>query len=474
MLRRFNIWINIWINIWVALSVLGSVLLAVWPDQSYAEKAPASAQTLTQSLTLEDALQQVLRGSPRLQRAQAAANEADWKQVEARSYFMPTLALSANHYFDQKYQLTDVQLGPTVASIPLIIPESQATLSAAWTIFDGLQSFDRYAAVNSLRDAAHHDADWIEFQLAQEIRLKFYQVIGAEQLALVANQNVKTLQDHLAQTRVLRKAGASTQFDVLRTEVQVTEAQSEQLQAQDNVILARRALLEAMNSDSLGEEAGETLNVRGELPVPKADLIERLKFSAQNTDGSKEGRRDLLAMQERLQASSKNSSAAATWWTPRISLVGNYFYYNNRDNSISNTDQYRNAWQVGVLLNWTLFDGLNGYAKSQQAAAQELQAQKSLMLAQRHQPEDFNLWKRRYVYSTALYQAKVSAVQKAQESVRLATEGYRAGARTNSDVLDAELELFRARAGVVGSQLSSVEALMNLETAIGRRISDVR
>ncbi len=72
--------------------------------------------------------------------------------------------------------------------------------------------------------------------------------------------------------------------------------------------------------------------------------------------------------------------------------------------------------------------------------------------------------------SVVLYQAKLTDVDKAKESARLATLGFKAGTRTTTDVLDAELEQFRAEAGLVQAQLNALEALNNLEMAIGKGI----
>jgi outer membrane protein TolC len=44
------------------------------------------------------------------------------------------------------------------------------------------------------------------------------------------------------------------------------------------------------------------------------------------------------------------------------------------------------------------------------------------------------------------------------------------GTRTLSDVLDAELDLFRSEAGQVNSQIGAIEAVLNLEMATGRSI----
>ena len=61
-------------------------------------------------------------------------------------------------------------------------------------------------------------------------------------------------------------------------------------------------------------------------------------------------------------------------------------------------------------------------------------------------------------------------MQKATESLRLVKEGRRVGARTNTEFLDTETELFRAQAGQVNSQIGAVEALINLELATGQKL----
>ena len=54
--------------------------------------------------------------------------------------------------------------------------------------------------------------------------------------------------------------------------------------------------------------------------------------------------------------------------------------------------------------------------------------------------------------------------------VRLATIAVKAGTKTHAETLDAELELFRARAGLIRAQIDASEALANLELALGYRL----
>jgi outer membrane protein TolC len=75
------------------------------------------------------------------------------------------------------------------------------------------------------------------------------------------------------------------------------------------------------------------------------------------------------------------------------------------------------------------------------------------------------------VSSLTLYKAKLTDIEEAKESARLATVGFKAGTRTTTDVLDAEYEEYRASAGLVQAQINALEALINLELVTGKRYS---
>ncbi len=134
------------------------------------------------------------------------------------------------------------------------------------------------------------------------------------------------------------------------------------------------------------------------------------------------------------------------------------------------TNNFRNAYFVGAAASWDILDGGSSLAKANEAGERANQAKADLEATQLQAPYEFEHWKRKLASSVALYQAKLTDVDKAKESTRLATLGFKAGTRTTTDVLDAELEAFRAEAGVVQAQLNALEALNNLEMAIGKGI----
>jgi outer membrane protein TolC len=125
---------------------------------------------------------------------------------------------------------------------------------------------------------------------------------------------------------------------------------------------------------------------------------------------------------------------------------------------------------VGLNFTWNLFDGLASQAKAKAGIEQKIQAEQTLRQQRLKARQDFEFWKKKYTYFSAVNKFRLSDVEKATESVRLAKEGRRVGARTNTDLLDAETELYRAKAGVVNSQVGALEALVNLELTIGVRL----
>lgn len=406
-------------------------------------------------LTLQEALGE-FETSPRVERMASVAEETSWKRNETLSYLLPKVSANASRLLDTKLVLVDIPFNGVMTSIPQIIPKTTYGLGVEWVLFDGLASFERMAAAKAFERAAKKDLDWTKFQGSRDVVLLFYRALAAQTLKDVAESNMKTLQDHLNDVRLFKQAGAGTKFDVLRVEVQNSEANSELMNATDNVSISLLRLGEILGEDM----SGRTL--QGQLPVLAPELVKDLKYEEHE-------RGDLEALRERLTGADRNARAANRFWIPRVSFNGQYQQYNNRTDDLTG-EGFRNAYSAAINLNWNLYDGGVSYARDRQAVEQRVQAEKSLELARLKSSTDFEYWRRRYLYNASIYRTRLSDVEKSTESVRLAKEGRRVGTRTNTDLLDAESELFRARAGLVNSQIGAIEALINLEVATGQTL----
>ncbi|MFN3453565.1 MAG: TolC family protein [Pseudobdellovibrio sp.] len=215
----------------------------------------------TQSLTVEQVLDEALENSPAVVKARAAYDEQGWKKVEAVSAFLPTVTGSLNYITNKKYTYVDMNMGGNPTSVAQIVPTTQYTASARWNVFDGFASTYRFKAAQQLQESSRLDYEWVKFQTERQALLAYYKVLAAEQIKQAAEQNLKALKDHTKDVQALKKAGISTQYDVLRTEVQQSESESDLISAEDQLIEARNRLAEILGKSS------EDRMPNGQLPV---------------------------------------------------------------------------------------------------------------------------------------------------------------------------------------------------------------
>ena len=420
------------------------------------------AQETVPTLTIDSAVQEGLGRSPDIQRARSVETESEWKHFEALGAgFLPKVEVNAHHYFDEKYTYTNINFGGAILNFPGFYPTDTAAVDISIPLFDGLSNVRNLEAASLAEDAAAAELSYAEFQLKEEIRLAFLKSIAAAQLQEVAEQNVKTLEDHLKQIETRKHGGVATNYDVLRVQVQLNEAKADAIDAEDNYATSRRKLTELLGLDN------DARQLTGSLPVPSADKIKGLVYSEVPKD-----RADIRALNLRADAADHLRRARATWYVPTISLGGEYMWYNAQTftTSVNDTGNFYNTYDIGVMLKWNLFDGGVSIAQEHEAAERSIQAEKTAQAEKLKVPYDFEYWKRRYVSNTDHYISKKFDITRSEESVRLAKEEERAGTRTSTETLDAELDLFRAKAGVVNALVSAAEAEIRLEMALGREI----
>ncbi len=413
-----------------------------------------------ESLELTQAIREAFANSPKIKQFETQIEAARWKRTEAMSGHLPNLSASANYLASKKYLLTDMTLpgSTTTLSIPQVIPTTILSLNAQVPLFDGFATTNRVSAADRLSESSEMDIEWQKFQLEREVTLAFYRAIASEKLYAVAQQNLRTLEDHLRDVRLFKNAGLSTNYDVLRVEVQTSDARSEVMNAEDNMQMSRNRLAELMGKDS------ETRLPKGSLPILGKGILTSVGKASELQ------RKDFSAMQLRIDGLDKLTAAARKHWSPKLSLFGQYQYYNNLNDRPADRSAFRNAYSAGLAMTWVLFDGLASSARVHESATESSKMEFALAQQRLHAHHDVEFWRRKLAYFVALFESRIGDISKSQESVRLAQVGQKAGSRTNTDLLDAESELFRARASSVNAQIGSIEAMVNLELATGKSI----
>jgi outer membrane protein TolC len=410
------------------------------------------------AMTLDDAIQSSMTNSPLILKSQSATLEAKWKTRENWSGYLPTLSLNANHLLDKRYALTNVKFGANDTIVPQIIPSTQLGLTAIYPLFEGFASWNKLRSGIEAQKSADQEFDWAKLKVELDTTLAFYKCLASRKLQDIAQRNYNVLLDHLKEVQLYKKNGMATNYDVLRVEVQASNAQTELMNATDNIALSDQALLEIMGQEKID------LKIEGEFPEFTDSKLK--KITAEDIHN----RSDLAALKLKIDSLGFIRSAQNSFWMPRVSFFSQYQHYNNLSDAWFESNKFRDAYQVGVSVTWNIFDGMVSISKAYQTGEQYFQLEKSYRMAELKAQRELDQWKRKYNYFLNFYKARVGDILKSKESVRLAKEGRRVGARSNTDLLDAESDLYKSEAGAINAQMGAIEALINLELSVGHKI----
>lgn len=408
------------------------------------------------ALTVDQALNAAYSNSHEVKGLQLEAEANTWGEKKAFASFLPQLNLSGRHLIDERFEELPVEFGGQSLSMAAIQPYTMFTLSASYELFGGFQSTNELNAAHLEKTSTAHKITRANELLTANIRTIFYRALGSQVLVDVADKNIKTLEGHLHDVDSRIRSGVSTRFDSLRIEVQLEDARTEKIAALDNVAINRAKLFEAIGIADDGK------SLAGQLPE-EFSKYEDIKINL--NDLKREDRMALVYGIEKLQNKGRAQNAH---WYPKISVFAAETLYNSYNRAIwQDNGTFKPAYSLGLAFSWNLFDGGASFASQKQAALASQIAAEKLAGLDLNIPVEIEEAKRKLSYNIINYKAKQGTVRKAQEAVRLAQAGLRAGSRTNTEVLDAVVDLNRAKASSVKSQIDTIEALGQLELATG-------
>lgn len=416
-----------------------------------------SSASWAQQLTLSEAQKTARENNPSIRQMNSEVEITRAKVTKALAPQLPQVNATARHLLDQKFQVMEVSLGPSPIEFPVRQPLSQVTLGASLLVFDGFGTWNNYRSAKYERSAKELELERAEFDLDQKVRVQYFKALGSQALVEVAIQSLAMLEAHLEDVKNLIKGGVATKLDLLKVEVQLQDARTDLLAAEDNVVLSIAQLARVLGVDSI------TGPLQGKLPTLEQEMLNKL-------DLSKADRVDRRALLEREESAMAKSSASLSAWSPKIYLFGQKEWYNFESSDIGGNSKFKDAYTVGVMLNWNLFDGGASIAERKIALEELKKTQEGLRSLNQSIPVDIDFWKRKLTHVIAVYQSGLSGIKKSEEAIRLAKSAVRAGTRTNTEVLDAEHDLNVAKAKVVHAQIDAVESVSNLELALGKSL----
>lgn len=415
---------------------------------------PSEVQVqLTKPITLQQALALAQRNNRDLQTATLTLERSQFALREAVAAEYPTLGLQTDL---TRSDSANAEL--STRSSPFGGQSlTSTTLNGALQLnYDVYTSGRRSATIRAAAEQARFDELDVERQ-SEQIRLDvtnaYYDLQQADAQVTIGEASVNEAQRSLRDAQLLERAGLGTEFDILRAQVQVSDANQTLTTARSQQSFARRRLVQLLS-------LAQTVEVKAADPIKPAgswqlSLPQTIILALQN-------RAELQQQVARRNISEQQQIVALASERPQVNVFANYNLIDLYNDGTGPAD----GLSLGARLRWDFYDGGAARARAAQQRVNIAIAENQFADARnqvRLQVEQayFNLNSNRENIQTAEL-----ALQQALRSLDLARLRFNAGVGNQTDVINAQSELTRARANRLQAIVDYNRSLASLQRAI--------
>jgi outer membrane protein TolC len=331
------------------------------------------------------------------------------------------------------------------------------TIEARQALYAGGQIRAALQIAQLTNDSAYFSLRDTVDSVISTTRQQFYNVLLTRALILVQEESVRLLEQQRQDQQNRFEAGTVPRFNVLQAEVALANARPNLIRARNDYLLAQLQLARTLNLES-GPGTHPSFHCVGVLnaAIRKINLADAIELAR--------ARRPFLKVQRQaILIDVKNVTVQMAGYKPRIDGHAGYEFKNRA--GAEDISDVVNGWFFGFTGSWDIFDGFETYGLVKQARARVEQAKINYVDAL-HQV-DLEV-QTAYI---ALQQARetIASQQKniegASEAVRLAQERLNAGAGTQLDVLNAQVQLTQARSTELTARADYNNALADFDRA---------
>jgi len=340
-----------------------------------------------------------------------------------------------------------------------------ASVTASQLLFDFGRTWAAKDAAKSNAAAFKEVLETQKLDISQLVKTQYFTLLLSKRLVQVNLAALDRAEVNLRSAQGFFQVGTQPKSFVTRAEVDVANGRVNVIRAQNAVNLARVALNTAM---------GIAINA----PTEVKDLLSYSQFPINRDDLIAEALRNRPEYRQvKALADSADASVRQTFRDFFPNLFGSGTYgvtgvtggpaFNAR--TTNGFVDYGNEWNVGLTLNWTIFDGGNKIARYKEAKA-NLEAAKA-----RVRDTELQVWQNVEQSYLNLGEAEErigaaqKAVESAEENYQLARGRFDAGVANIIELTDAQLALTQAQSDQAQALSDYRIGIARLERALGRR-----
>ncbi|MCB0394400.1 MAG: TolC family protein [Bdellovibrionales bacterium] len=322
---------------------------------------------------------------------------------------------------------------------------STTKLSVTQPLFQGGSEYFAFHSAGLNEEIADSEKKQAEASLFYEVGKVFYEALALESDLRFLSEQKNILEERIKYIAGRVKIGRSKKTELLASQSQHARVASEIEDLKSQIQVKRSSL-----SEWMGESA--TMDLVDNIP------LNNLRLPILN---SKQSFPALEILNLKAELASKESSALASTYLPRVDLIGNYYF--KRSIANEGTD-----WDLGITATWDLFSGGSEEAK------RRIKAIEAEQLSNTASDERRNFsFKTQSLFSK--FESEKRQYSLLEESVKLAKQNYsehqkefRNGLVGNLDVLRALDELLTAQRNFDRIRFAAKTTFLEFHKEIGK------
>ena len=430
----------------------------IWSKKLAMMAATAAAMVCCQSafaetveMDLEDAMLRAFNTNPAVEIAgyEMKAAKAGYDAARASRY----LSVDFNHntgrggYYEEQENIFGINIGKQIGN------SHSNSFTATMPLYKGgaikgsvLQNKASYKSA-----VAGQQLAWNEMR--STVTNGYFQVLQAENKTKLSQEAVDRLAEHLKNVQAQYDVGVVAKVDVLRSQVELSNAEQDMIKAQNGYDVAV-ASLDRIVGLPMDTEL-KLVNLLTYAPYDN-DMNYCLTYAAEH-------RPELEQAKLRVKSAEGALLVARSGYQPQVGLSGTHTLGKNKNWP----GDGKTNWKVGIGVSMNVFD--SGVTYSKIHAAKENLAKAEAQY--RDAVDGINLDVRSKYLSLREAEKRIHttdvAVERAEEDYRIAQLRYQAGVGTNTDVMDASVALTQAKTNYLQALYDYNTSKTDLKTAIG-------
>ncbi len=436
----------------------------------FAAAARTPAQEGVVRLSLQDCIRFALRNSDTLKNARLAIRKQQAVNNQIKASALPHVNGTAQFtdYVDSLKSLVPMffktgntsDAGKFTAMVFAPKYQANAMISASQMLFDG-STLVALKARRTIIEALTQASKLNEENVKYNIQRAYYAVVIGEQQFRTLSASLATARNMMHDVDVLYKTGFAEKIDVNRSEVQLTNLETDSIRTASLLETGKQALKFAIGMDIDQDIELTDTSIAENMATATQLLTEQLDYNHRTEY-------QLASTAVRLNEYNVKRYQYAS--LPSLSAVGNFTYMYG-SNDFADMTRFRQNYfsysSVGVQLNVPIFNGLGRVNQVNEAKVDVEMAKNRLHLLK--QSLDFETAQSQTTLRNALLATEKQKrnLELANSVVDLATKKFKAGVGSNLEVNQAQTDLLMAQNNYYSSLLDVVNAQTDVQKALG-------